>query len=899
MDISTSVPNFREFIAPMAAVLRSAATPLDIATITARVLAAMQLPPEALSVRHDDRLTEAEYRTYWARSYLNLAGLLTSPARGVWALAPSAPATIDGGEVVARVRAVRREAMSRRAPLEESANRTSVPESLADELRQLHDELLAQRGVRPWEELEGYYARFRERFGPQVLASQDGEALLETMHGRGTKDSLVYWLEFKDDEELPDLFGGIGGGSALKFGVYKAKETGQWMTGPATAMKVLSVAEAVALARSQRDAILAMVDVLEDASRDVTTIDYDAMALHLSQASSELCDLGWIHKILAMLFPRVLDDFHAVAYQAFHLIKLGKAPRPSLYANAEFFAGIARQVGIPITSLGSVLNHRNGAVPHGYWRIGTTVGTSGASEWPRMRDGNFVAVGWEAIPSLENHDTSKEKRAALASLMRQHYPSTPQAVNRTARELGKFAKEVALGDVIVTMQGKKVLGVGRVTGEYFHASGDGPFPHRRPVEWLDVEPWELFDAEGLHTTVYRFDKVPKEPLNLVAIEQHASMPLLEPDAEPKMPPPNESPSLGRASPPPLAPLAGLLGRIERVLERKGQLILHGPPGTGKTFWAMRAARAIVARSWCRIDWDALNDEQRTELAQRGAIETCCFHPSFGYEDFLEGLRPRNVAGQLVFEPRDGVFKSMCKRAEAQPDRRFVLIVDEINRGDTPRILGELLLVMEKDKRGTPVRLALTGDVLRVPSNLLVIGTMNTADRSIALLDAALRRRFGFVELMPEVDVLGTAMVGDLPLGPWLALLNARVQKHLKRDARNLQIGHAYLLHDGQPITDPARFSEVLREDIVPLLEEYYYDDFEALAEVLGNVIVRHEERRIDESLFRPGAAVTLLEALRKAYPELVASLATAGAEGQAADNEDEEDDDVGRSKDAA
>src|SRR5215218_6915086 len=112
---------------------------------------------------------------------------------------------------------------------------------------------------------------------------------------------------------------------------------------------------------------------------------------------------------------------------------------------------------------------------------------------------------------------------------------------------------------------------------------------------------------------------------------------------------------------------------------------------------------------------------------------------------------------------------------------FLLIIDEINRGDVPRIFGELLTVLEKDKRGRPVTLPLTGATLRVPENVYVIGTMNTADRSIALLDTALRRRFGFIELMPDSSVLGDTVVGDIPLGSWLNALNASIIANVGRD----------------------------------------------------------------------------------------------------------------------
>jgi 5-methylcytosine-specific restriction protein B len=115
-----------------------------------------------------------------------------------------------------------------------------------------------------------------------------------------------------------------------------------------------------------------------------------------------------------------------------------------------------------------------------------------------------------------------------------------------------------------------------------------------------------------------------------------------------------------------------------------------------------------------------------------------------------------------------------------------------------------------------LNLPLSGEGLAVPPNVYLIGTMNTADRSIALLDTALRRRFGFVKLMPDASVLGAASAGGAPLGPWLAALNERLRTHLGRDARNLQVGHAYLLEDGRPVNDFAQFVRVLAEDLVPL-----------------------------------------------------------------------------------
>jgi 5-methylcytosine-specific restriction protein B len=142
----------------------------------------------------------------------------------------------------------------------------------------------------------------------------------------------------------------------------------------------------------------------------------------------------------------------------------------------------------------------------------------------------------------------------------------------------------------------------------------------------------------------------------------------------------------------------------------------------------------------------------------------------------------------------------------------------------------------------------------------MIGTMNTADRSISLMDTALRRRFGFVELMPDSALLAGRKAGELLLGAWLDALNMRLRRHLKRDARNLQIGHAYLMPP-QPITSVAEFGRVLRDDIIPLLEEYCYDDFGTLKELLGGELVDSEAGRIREEIFGANREEDLIQAV--------------------------------------
>ena len=211
-----------------------------------------------------------------------------------------------------------------------------------------------------------------------------------------------------------------------------------------------------------------------------------------------------------------------------------------------------------------------------------------------------------------------------------------------------------------------------------------------------------------------------------------------------------------------------------------------------------------------------------------------FHQSFAYEEFVEGLKPVIVDGQIQYQVVDGVFKGICRQAQNDPEHRYLIIIDEINRANIAKVFGELITLIEDDKRlgensEITVRLPYSQEEFGVPENLYILGTMNTADRSIALLDIALRRRFTFVELMPNPSLL--SIVEGIDLDVLLTRINQYVTALLGRD---YQIGHSYFIKV-KNVTE-LRFAWYHR--VIPLLQEYFYNDAERLRAVLGDRFVQ-------------------------------------------------------------
>jgi 5-methylcytosine-specific restriction protein B len=242
------------------------------------------------------------------------------------------------------------------------------------------------------------------------------------------------------------------------------------------------------------------------------------------------------------------------------------------------------------------------------------------------------------------------------------------------------------------------------------------------------------------------------------------------------------------------------------------VILYGPPGTGKTFLATAAARALTGQP-------EPDEDSRWHVVQ--------FHPSYAYEDFIQGLRPDLEQKELRYKLAKGPFLQLCEEAADDPDAFYVLVVDEINRGDPARIFGELLYALEY--RGEPVDLP-TGGQLTVPPNVVVIGTMNSVDRSVALVDYALRRRFGFIRVDPNPELIpvlrGSAAQASIAAEA-LEDFNDWLRERLGRE---YALGHSFFLNPALNLDEADALTTVWELDIEPLLEEYFYGQPEALTE---------------------------------------------------------------------
>ncbi len=440
-----------------------------------------------------------------------------------------------------------------------------------------------------------------------------------------------------------------------------------------------------------------------------------------------------------------------------------------------------------------------GGMKRNFWKIAPG---RGAQYWEMCREKGCIVIGW-----LKDRDLStlKDKKDIAQAL------EANGEGNRNATTIWHFVHGVKTGDIVVAKKGLyAITGIGIVKSDYLPPNDeripliDPDHKHTRFVEWRITKGVEKLSNLG-QQTVTPLKPFQRKQIRNAYRQTYPDDAELQAELDRLFSFDSESTEMG---------LPDKVAQFLDLTARTHNLILYGPPGTGKTYWAREFAQEFT-------------DEEKTRFVT--------FHQSFAYEEFVEGLRPyTDNAGQIGYEIKSGVFKEICAQAEDDSDNNYLLVIDEINRANIAKVFGELITLIEDDKRlgadnELQVTLPYSQDLFGVPENLYIIGTMNTADRSIALLDIALRRRFTFVELMPEPEELDS--IEGVDLRAVLAELNARITALLDRDH---QIGHSYFL--GLNDVEDLHFAWYHR--VVPLLQEYFYNDGEQLRAVLGKDFVK-------------------------------------------------------------
>ena len=445
-----------------------------------------------------------------------------------------------------------------------------------------------------------------------------------------------------------------------------------------------------------------------------------------------------------------------------------------------------------------------------------------ARHWPAFQEQGIAAVGYDNLGDIGEYGSKDDVHQALID---SGYGSNPL---HSSLALWQFAREINVGDVVIAKKGRRVvLGWGKVTGGYAHDPERPEYLNIRSVEWNPCrKPIELPPQRGTAPKTLTCYSHKKDWVRFVfemidGEDLSREMDLESRDADKQMDP--EPYDINSALQSIFVSHQQLTRILDSIALRKN-LILQGPPGVGKTFIARRIA-------WCLI---GRKDSNPVEMVQ--------FHQSYAYEDFVQGWRPTETGGFVL---RNGVFFGFCERAGKSPNTPFVFIIDEINRGNLSRIFGELLMLIEADKRGSEYAIPLTysnpGERFAVPENVHVLGLMNTADRSLAMVDYALRRRFAFETLQPAFrteefrEHLIEAGV-DRSLVDRIEDRISAINERIREDTDlgpGFQIGHSYFVpDDGVDSPDERWFHTIVDTQIAPLLREYWFDRPETVDELL-------------------------------------------------------------------
>ncbi len=421
-----------------------------------------------------------------------------------------------------------------------------------------------------------------------------------------------------------------------------------------------------------------------------------------------------------------------------------------------------------------------------------------AIKWEEFYNQGIMGVGWDDLGDFEEYSSKEDIKLEMQSKY-----EDDRSYKNDSLAVWQFTNEIQIGDVVYSKKGLNgILGRGIVESDYIYDENRKEFKSIRKVKWTHkgefIAPHQSVQKTLTDLTQYTEYVSELEALFLddeeIIVEEAITYPKYsKEDFLSQVYMSDES-----------------YETLTTLLSRKKNIILQGAPGVGKTFAAKRLAYAIMEE----------RDTSRVEMIQ--------FHQSYAYEDFIMGYRPDNEGFKLVY----GAFYKFCKKAQDDNERDYFFIIDEINRGNLSKIFGELFMLIEHDKRDerNSMRLLYADEQFYIPSNVYIIGMMNTADRSLAMLDYALRRRFAFFEMSPAFNSDGFKMyqenIANTKLDRLIEVikqLNYAIKEDISLGA-GFRIGHSYFIKADSDVVDDSWLETVVNYEIVPLLQEYWFDE---------------------------------------------------------------------------